>query len=395
MLTQVPILKEILQFSTQFEIDDYRVLEVEESLLEKMLSKDESVEIRGESNSDCIIVTSSEAWEMKKGEFTNTELLILPTTGRPHAPNDDIHALELDERHKSLEYDHQRIIDGAITSHCIFLKSPPKMHLLQELLKPSAFDGDDEAAGIDEDILTTWDEIQDTVQGSDAQIHKELHQIHAIKFDGYYRLLDEQYWWSCMDDILDLLLQNDLSIDTVDGSVVISSVTDFPKEVVEHLLEYFSESQQDNIFKLDETKLCLFRGVQALVQHPKVSEEEFFQHWNDMVPYPNVVPSEELLRGHALFYPPKANRPGYWERFEEGELPMKVKKRFKALFNKKQEWHEEEFKPFLSGLVRAGHDMDKLLLKNTRIITNKDPSDPSKVIKKFKPRHVSYGNRGR
>ena len=38
--------------------------------------------------------------------------------------------------------------------------------------------------GIDEDILTTWDEIQDTVQGSDAQIHKELHQIHAIKFDG-------------------------------------------------------------------------------------------------------------------------------------------------------------------------------------------------------------------
>jgi len=390
-LTQPIESVDILQFSEHFAYDEYRAYEVDESLLEKILSEEVTVEIRGENNSDCIVVTDSEAWELKRGEFTNTELLILPTTGRPYAASDDLKALTLPKEYESEQFDCRRVIDGAVTAHCVLLEAHPKMHLLKDLLKSAAFDGDDEEAGIDDEMLTEWTEIQDTVQGSDQQIIEEVRKMHAIKINGFYRLLDEQYWWSCLDEILDLILQNDLPIDKVDINLVISSVTDFPNEVVRHLLEYFAESQDGNIVKLDESRLCLFRGVQALAQHPNVSEEEFFQNWSDMVPYANATPEKKMLQGHALYHKARAHKAAHWERFEESELPIQPKKRFKVLFDKKEEWGDLELKPFLKGLIRPGLDMDKVLMKNTRIITSENANGD--VVKTYKPRHKSYGRR--
>merc|ERR1711879_509209 len=111
----------------------------------------------------------------------------------------------------------------------------------------------------------------------------------------------------------------------------------------------------------------------------------------DMVHY-SVQPRAELLLGHALHHKARVNHPGKWERFEEASLPYHVKNRFRELFAKKTEWTMEEIKPYLAGLVRAGHDMDKLLLKNTRMLDGTNPETGEK-IHIIKPRHISYSSR--
>eukprot|EP00494_Astrolonche_serrata_P022879 UN23136 len=246
--------------------------------------------------------------------------------------------------------------------------------------------GPDDDEGLDEENFVTFDEIQQSVQASDAQILSELKVINAFKLNGYFRLLDETYWWQAFDDIMNYVLQNDIEITNVDKNKIISEIKDFPKDVVIHVLEHITESSKDDILKLDANKIGSIRAVQVLAKHKgPIPKDLLIEKWLETVPLGSEM-NDDLLAGHAITTQQKHHKE-CWTRFEESNLPFDPKERFNVLFEKKQKWTEKELLPFLSGLKRAGHKVDKMLLSHTRIIRERVDGVQMKC---FKPRHVKY-----
>lgn len=419
MLSQAVAQKDVLEFADTFTPDNYKVLEIDEKLLDYFLAGN-SLELRGDDDKDVFLVTDETSYLLRQALFTNTELLIKPEakTSELDDDGDQVMANAKDEsdgflisqsqnmlisqsqnikedlHFKEKNGEKTRLIEGMLTCHYEAKPSPPRLHGLREILKQSKYAGEEYEHEIDEEGLFTWEELQGTIQASDKQIKIEMFEIHATHVHSYYRLLDEQYWWGVLTDIIHFALENDVSFDKVKGEDVRNAINEKPS-VINHLLKYYSSSYEDDNYVLDQEKICLFIGIRCLHANPRMNAEEFFIEWMDNSPF-SVQPSKELLRtgGHAIFMKGTSLvKPDKWIRYEEIDLPQDPKLRFEQLFEMKPQWKEDELKPFLTGLVRAGYDVDKLVLRNTRILEKKNKE--GKKYKVFRPRHVRYSQKAR
>ena len=132
------------------------------------------------------------------------------------------------------------------------------------------------------------------------------------------------------------------------------------------------KEDEDGFWTLDESKVCIFCAKQILKQNEnRMKHSQFMQEWNDSLPY-GLVPDQAMLIGHFIDIYEKRMGENVWYLFEEKDLSLDPKQRFKQLFERKDKWTMEEIKPYLATLVKSGHSVDKLLLRNTRMVRSKD-----------------------
>ena len=137
---------------------------------------------------------------------------------------------------------------------------------------------------------------------------------------------------------------------------------------------------------MDETKVCIFCAKQVIKSNEsKLKESQFKEEWNNSLPY-GMKPKMEMLKGHLIDIYDKKVGENIWYIFEEGKLSLNPKERFKALFERKEEWTMAGITPYLKTLIKSGHAADKLLLRNARMIRNRD-SD-GREVKTYISRNV-------
>ena len=135
------------------------------------------------------------------------------------------------------------------------------------------------------------------------------------------------------------------------------------------------KEDENGYWSLDETKVCIFCAKQILLKHNenKQKHSKFMEEWlgYDALPY-GIIPNEEMLIGHFIAIHDKRIGENIWYIFDENKLSLNPKERFKKLFERKDEWSMDEITPYLKTLIKCGHSVDKLLLRNARMIRKKD-----------------------
>jgi len=350
-------------FAKFFTIDRLKLIEVENEMVDDIVSGNGTLEIRGGPDDEAFLIHRDQCYKMETLETSNTCLLI-----EEPVPGDDT-----------------RVAVGGITQHYTIQKMIPKVAKLRAMLAQPAYDPTKkpDPAALATLRLYTFEALQDIIQASDAQIKSFLAEISAIEIDGHWRLLAKSYYSSVFDDIIISVQEQNLPVDKVNLEAVLTTTTDYDKQMVGHVLRMFSKPAPPDAttFELSEERVCLYRADQIITQNKKtpMKRKAVVELVDDWLPF-GLNMKDEYLTGHYL-----SNAGSLGDDtllpFEEKELSMNGKKRFTQLFNFKDTWEEPELRIYLKSLLDAGEDFDKLLLKNSRVFKERIGDQVIKVYR--------------
>jgi len=369
-------------FTDTFDVNGFKCIEIEPEMLEDLESG--KLEIRGDLNDETVLVSASKSYKIRQHDSSNTILLTsLQNKDKIINGNDKQHDNEL------LMQRQTESIFTAIT--CIFTleQQPPRLNKLYQILYQRPYKGvptpeiTPDGDGNDDDhkantsrankIDLSFEGLKLLVQCSDQELMNGLQEINAIQIKNEWRIIDETYLNSCFQDILYCLMENSLDHKKFKASDIVANTHEFPAEIILHCLKIYATSREDEYCSLDETKVCIFCAKQVLMQNGNaMRQSQFEQEWRDTLPY--GMPADlAMLKGHLIGIYDKRMAENMWSIFQEKELSLAPKQRFKTLFDKKEEWSEQEIEPYLATLIKSGsYTVDKLLLKHARMIRKKD-----------------------
>ena len=236
---------------------------------------------------------------------------------------------------------------------------------------------------INEKIDLSFEGLKLLVQCSDSELLNGLDEINAIEINNEWRIVDEEYLTSCFQDVLYCIMENSIDFKKFRAIDIIQNTDQFPEEIITHSIKIHSVSRkkdENGYWTLDDIKVCIFCAKQLLKQNgDKMKNSKFMNEWNDSLPY-GINADKTMLKGHLIDIYEKRMHENVWYIFEEKELSLNPKQRFKTLFARKDEWNMEEITPYLATLVKSGHSVDKLLLRNARMVRRKDDDGKEKRI---------------
>lgn len=95
---------------------------------------------------------------------------------------------------------------------------PGRLDRLKALLKASEYRGRSEEAQISSDALLTRTQLDEQVQASVAELQEALHELGAIDFNGYLRLISKEVIRESIKQLLDAILENGLNLASISMS---------------------------------------------------------------------------------------------------------------------------------------------------------------------------------
>lgn len=317
--------KKKLVYSKEFEIDNYRVLELDEFLVWKLFNG-EKFELKGKYDHNTMLVTNNKAYTLKKKIFTNTELILLPSCEKispsiKFKKNKKIKDMKYVIKEKIFQFNNsflqefqlfkkakkkycfelnnilsRSIIDGCLTCHYTITDTSPLFNELKNTFNPIIFEGEEFNAMFDMEMIYTWEELQSKIRASEDQILFKLGQIHSIRIDGYFCLLDKDYWWSCLDNIINLILKKKISFEKIKVFWMFS--IDYSEEMFTHLIKYLSKNYQIvyRRFEICDRQISLFRAFELLFKKSHLARAKFQKPWIDSIPYGIESTDEEIFK---------------------------------------------------------------------------------------------------
>jgi len=142
------------------------------------------------------------------------------------------------------------------------------------------------------------------------------------------------------------------------------------------VMRWFGEVDvTDERWNMDVEKVVRQVGLGILRQYKTdpISEDEFMTKWNTAVGDTFVSrTSLKLLTGNYLCASSPFSSSAILSYFPCAELPSDPAMRFADLFLTRERWKAEDIVPYLSDIAVDTKDLDKLLLKYARALTDKD-----------------------
>ncbi|MEW5314184.1 MAG: hypothetical protein WDW38_005699 [Sanguina aurantia] len=405
---------------------DLRLLEVDEKLLQEMLTH--GVSIKGSEHEEAVLCTATKTFALKYVETTNLQLLVEP-----------------EELSKS-DVVPPVVVSATTKAHIEVVETAPRLLALSALLNERRYGAEDEemlqtmpeGAG-----LYTFADLVERVQASEGELRSALTAMHAVELEGVWRLMDAAY----MDSMLELVLlsaqEEGLPWHAIPLRAIRSSLcpSGYSPAVLRHCLSVFgrqlpeegcaaaggsfshggssssnhhdmeagSGEAEQSTWSLDQGKrmmrsgaamqdarshvgierapgaqeqrrvmtrrthggvtVCAHVAAQLLsravqLSKPQPSVSEFMVAWQHAAP-PGMTVDVEMLRGEVLM----EDKGGKMlvRAFPAGSLPLDPAKRFAAIFTRgKPRWEMSELEPYLAGLKVPGLSVEALLLKYTR-----------------------------
>ena len=149
--------------------------------------------------------------------------------------------------------------------------------------------------------------------------------------------------------------------------------------------------EKKDVYALNSDKVCLAVALRMLRAHGgSMPDKQLMDAWPDAVPF-GMKCRIKVLSGHAVHVADAAPvggvalgssssttgfDSGTWHLLEDCSLSPEPQERLKKMFEIKREWTKEEMLAYLPSEV---YPVDKILLKNTRMLRKKDDKGQTQV----------------
>ncbi|XP_076462802.1 sister chromatid cohesion protein DCC1-like [Babylonia areolata] len=346
-------------FSESLENDSVKLLELDGDVMGALQSGD-GVTLRGGKDDFVVLCTKNRTFDLKGAELSNSMLLLQHLDYGPDLS--DTGPQEMKER------------DVFSVLHDYFELRPvkPRLKKLRQMLDENHYSGreceeDEQHQG----NKYTMHDFLDVVQASEEEIYAGLKKLKAFQIDGCWRVLDFDYLSTVMSHIVQLAEERDWMQSGVPLQDTLDVLHDlFPREVITHILRCFSSGkpeEEDEVFDLDEDKVCLFYAEVCLRNADKFNLKEFLQVWEQSVPM-GMKTSLSQVQGVALV--DRDSKPETISFFPADDLPEDISERFEYLFERRKKWTLEEISPYVRELTTDKMDVGALLTKFSRPSTH-------------------------
>ncbi|KAK1270638.1 hypothetical protein QJS04_geneDACA006164 [Acorus gramineus] len=287
--------------------------------------------MRGQPDEEAVLCTDSKTYSIKFVGTSNSMLLVPPGDPVP------------DEGAPTVAASIVKVAPGNME----LVEVAPRLDKLRSLLseRPYVPDNEEEVGVQSEAGLYSWEDLVECVQASDGELMDELRALSAIEIRGHWRIVDERV----MDEILNVLIHNSVlfewALDSLkeDEVITVLEADGFSRILVSHCLGMYARRIDENIWGIDEKRVCLHFASKAL-KGGKMKLEQFMDKWARSVPSGMQV-ELEMLEGEVLL-----ERVGVetWIRaFSVSSLPSIPATRFAALFKERPKWEWKDLQPYI------------------------------------------------
>ncbi|KAI0302768.1 hypothetical protein BC826DRAFT_1089810 [Russula brevipes] len=329
-----------------------------------------SLMIKGGPEDDAVLCTSDRTYNIRSVMLSNSVLVV--------SPRSDVDGSE-----------DQVVIRDSLNELLELVPTVPKLHRMNVLLKGHEWEEGHEED--DSDSFSTrafsrrsgkrftLDEARMELQASEQGLAQVLKEKHVLIIDDALRPLSPSY----LHKILELLLMHIVSLSqphdaahVLDLSRSLEYEHGVRREVTLQVMRWFGEvDAAGEVWKMDVEKVVRQVGLGILrrICSDPISEDEFMEKWNTAVGDTFAShTSLKLLTGNYLCEPsPFSSSTMLSYFFPCAELPTDPATRFADLFLTRARWRAEDIVPYLSDIAVDTKDLDKLLLKYARALTDK------------------------
>ncbi|KAH6939451.1 hypothetical protein HPB50_018484 [Hyalomma asiaticum] len=175
---------------------------------------------RGEEDSPAVVCTGDRTLEVREADISNS-LLLVPTLrlssevvgNTPGAAPEACPSQVLHTFHSYLEL-----------RQCF-----PRLKRLLELLRQSPYKGAElERHGDDDEVSPkyTLGNILERVQASEAEIRQAIEELPVVEIDGFYRLLDGEYYYRVQNFIVNYIESESMKLDKIPAGDVVDKIAE-------------------------------------------------------------------------------------------------------------------------------------------------------------------------
>eukprot|EP01084_Bolivina_argentea_P120463 213538_1 len=276
-------------FTDTFDMNELKCIEIEPEMLDDL--QNGKLEIRGDSNDEAVLVTSNKSYKIRQHDTSNTILLtslnnksILRYNFTKQQKNNknkykfnNIHEMNIDSDDDDITTQTQNNtqneeIYNAVTCIYILDLQPPKLTKLHEILYQRPYKGeltpslspddDDKENDINYKIDLSFSGLKSLVQCSDNELLNGLKQINAIEINNEWRIIDNDYYYECFQDILYCIMEHSIDFKKFIISDILCNITQFPLEIVKHCIKINciekNNENENEFWTFDENKICIF-----------------------------------------------------------------------------------------------------------------------------------------
>ncbi|KAH8994018.1 sister chromatid cohesion protein Dcc1 [Lactarius akahatsu] len=311
--------------------------------------------IKGGTDDDAVLCTSERTYNIRSVVLSNSILVISP----PDADGTGDQVVIQDSLNELLE----------------LVPTVPRLHRLNTLLKEHEWEEgheeEEENFGAAKRKRITVDQARAELQASEQELAQALREKHILILDGRSYL------------ILELLLMHLVSLSQPHDAASVQELSqpledehEVKREVTLQVMRWFGQVDAENVsWNVDVEKLVRQVGLGVLRQHKNdpVPEDEFMAKWNAAVGDTFASSTSlQLLTGNYLCASSPFCSSTMLSYFPCAGLPVDPVARFSDLFLTRPRWKAEDIVPYLSDIAVDSKDLDKLLLRYARALTDKD-----------------------
>jgi len=346
-------LSQVISFSDSLISGDLKLLEVPASLANQLVSGS-VITLRGDEDDPAVLCTDTHTYDIKEAETSNSLLLLddltLPST-------------EKDESERRIV---PRTVAGVFYKYLEVLPSQPRLKRLEKILGKNPYGEDSNKAGLVGHTLT---QLLDKVQADEESIREGLKTCEAVRIDGEWFMLDQDYQMKILSYILRYFDEQSWKYDCVKKYHVVTALADLvPKEITKQVFDIYCsplEGGEIGEYSLDKYKVCRFYGYFLLSASTRYLLSEFLDMWQKAVPAGITTDISQLA---GLMLVDDTKDPPVIRRFTEASLPENIHDRLSVLFSARERWTLEDISPFVSSLTTAKLNVNALLTKYARAL---------------------------
>lgn len=134
----------------------------------------------------------------------------------------------------------------------------PRVESLITLLLPTQYHGIDDEKENPKQGMYTMDQVIEEIQASRAEIFTAMQEYGIVQLQGYIRLLSREACNQVCRYLLDTIIENSLSLDSIDAGICHEHMHDIDPVLLDYALKSLGEKDTCNGFwKLSYEKIAI------------------------------------------------------------------------------------------------------------------------------------------
>ncbi|THH09399.1 hypothetical protein EW145_g2056 [Phellinidium pouzarii] len=313
--------------------------------------------IRGREDDEAVLCTADKTYSIRAVTVSNSFCILTPPGIRESG---------------------DAVIRDSVRQILELSPSIARLHRLNGLLRGCEYNEDSD----EKYEKHLFGDVKLELQASDAELEASLRDRHILVLNGELRPMTLNYLNTTLELLLNTIVSSSFSLEAVPASEVAETIQydhDIPQNVSLQVMTWFGDlssfSSLEKTWKIDIDSVVTQMGIGILSAHRNtpIDQNKFLTKWRMAVgdSFENRV-NLSLLSGNFVSSRQSATANAMLVYFPWSELPVAPADRFSDLFLVQTRWRAADINPFLNDITVDSKERDRLLIKFTRSVTDKD-----------------------